>query len=99
MRCVHGRTRTEPPAVAGGAAASVAAAFFRLRQAWMHPELAIRRSPAHRLPAPVLSLVAVPALALINIELLLVQQGITLHDDRLACEFFHLLQPARAVCL
>ena len=36
---------------------------------------------------------------LINVELLLMQQGIALHNDRLPGEFFHLLQPARIVRL
>lgn len=55
----------------------------------------------HRLPTPDPALVlwcGSERLSLVNVELLLMQQRIAFHDDRLACEFFHLLQPARAVC-
>ena len=57
---------------------------------------AATQAAAQRLPAPVLSRVAVNA-SLINVELLLVQHRIALHDDGLACELFHLLQPPGAV--
>ena len=47
------RRRTEPPAVAGGAAARLRLRFSRLNR-MVSPELAIRSSPAHGLPAAVL---------------------------------------------
>ncbi len=49
---------TEPAAVAGGAAACFAAAVLDIVQRHLDPELAIRPSPARRLPAPVLMLVS-----------------------------------------
>jgi len=63
-----GADRRGPPASAavavvgvlrGGAAACVAAACPQSRGASLHSELAIRRSPTHRLPPPVLFWVVV----------------------------------------